>query len=93
MTNGTDFRHGELVEMAADRVRFDAPLGPLNGQADRADLTFSATPSEDRTVASLEYIVEGETVGRYADAVHGVMQAAWDRYLRHAQDVASIAAP
>ena len=82
MADGTDFRHGSVVAIDPDRVRFDAPLGPLNGRATRADLTFSAGPDNRGTLAAVEFAVEGPGVGAFADAVHGVMQQAWTRYVR-----------
>lgn len=82
MADGTDFRHGSVASIDPDRVRFDAPLGPLNGKATRADLTFSAGPENRGTLAAMEFVVEGPGVGAYADPVHGVMQQAWARYVR-----------
>jgi hypothetical protein len=82
MRDGTNFRHGSLVSIEPDRVRFDAPLGPLNGKATRADLIFSAGPENRGTLAAMEFVVEGPGVGAFADAVHGVMQQGWTRYVR-----------
>jgi hypothetical protein len=82
MADGTDFRHGSVVSIDPDQVRFDAPLGPLNGKATRADLIFSAGPENRGTLAAMEFVVEGPGVGAFSDAVHGVMQQAWTRYVR-----------
>lgn len=82
LADGSDFRHGELVSIGLDRVRFNAPLGPLNGTATRADLTFTAGPENRGTLAAMEFVVEGPGVGAFADGVHGVMQQAWTRYVR-----------
>lgn len=82
LADGTSFRHAEVVSITATDVRLNAPLGPLNGKATRADLTFSAGPENRGSLASMAFAVEGPGVGAYADAVHGVMQQAWTRYIR-----------
>ena len=41
LADGTQFEHTRVVSVAADRLVFDAPFGPLKGRATRAVLTVS----------------------------------------------------
>lgn len=93
LADGTVFRHGEVVSMTSDRVVFDAPLGPLNGKATRANLTFSAGPENRGVLAAMEFVVEGPGVGAFADAVHGVMRQGWNRYVRFIEYGEPVAQP
>lgn len=82
MADESTFRHATVSAVERRRVAMDAPLGPLNGKATRAELTFSAGPENRGTLAAMDFVVEGPGVGALADAVHGVMQQGWNRYVR-----------
>lgn len=83
MADGAEFRHAEIVSITPDRVLMNAPLGPLNGKATRAELTFSSTPGNRGRLVTIEFVVEGPGLGTFADPVHGVMNGAFDRYVHH----------
>ena len=62
---------------------FDAPLGPLNGKATKADLTFHIADGDVRWLVSIDFVVEGPGLGAMADGVNGVMEQAFGRYVHH----------
>jgi uncharacterized protein YndB with AHSA1/START domain len=82
MGDGSIFEHAVVTAVEPTRVALNAPLGPLNDKATRADLTFSAGPENRGVLAAMDFVVEGPGVGAFADAVHGVMQRGWTRYIR-----------
>lgn len=81
LPDGTVFEHARIREIEADRVVLDAPLGPLNGIASRAVLTF-ATAADG--AVTLRFEVEGEGVGAYAEPVEAVMAQAFGRMVAYA---------
>lgn len=86
LADGTTFEHGRVTALDDDQLRLSAPLGPLNGKATRADLTFSwaehAVPGGgDRTRVIVSFVVEGPGLGAFADPVDRVMQGQFDRLL------------
>lgn len=83
MADGTEFRHAEVVSIAPDRVVMNAPLGPLNGKATKAELTFSSAPENGGRLVTMEFVVEGPGLGAFADPVDGVMDGAFDRFVHH----------
>ncbi len=92
LPNGTDFRHGTVVAVETDRLAFNAPFGPLNGKATRADLTVT-WPGENRGwMVTWVMAVEGPGLGAYADGVDAVMGAGFNRfthYLEYGEAAAS----
>jgi hypothetical protein len=82
MTDGTTFEHARVVSITEEEVVMNAPLGPLNGKATRADLTFDAGPENMGALVTMEFVVEGPGVGAFAEPVHTVMQQGWTRYIR-----------
>ena len=87
LTDGTTFEHGRVTAFDDDHLRLNAPLGPLNGKAMRADLTFSWPERAylgdgDETSVILSFVVEGPGLGAFADPVDRVMQGQFDRLLR-----------
>ena len=87
LTDGTTFEHGRVSAFDDDHLRLNAPLGPLNGKATRADLTFSwpehAFPGDgEETSVILSFVVEGPGLGAFADPVDRVMRGQFDRLLR-----------
>lgn len=82
LADGTMFEHARIVSISEEEVVLNAPLGPLNGKATRADLSFDAGPENMGALVTMEFVVEGPGVGAFADPVHGVMQQAWTRYIR-----------
>lgn len=96
LADGTAFRHGEVVSITEDTVVFKAPLGPLNGKATRADLTFHIDGPGPGWRVSVDFVVEGTGLGAMADPVNGVMEQAFGRFahhLRHGETGSSSAAP
>jgi len=62
-----------------------APLGPLHGKATRADLVFSTRPERRGWRVAVDFAVEGPGVGAMADGVNAVMDAGFDRFIRHVE--------
>ncbi|WP_428151547.1 hypothetical protein [Brevundimonas sp.] len=83
LADGTGFRHATVVSSADDTVVFNAPLGPLNGKATRADLTFHIGGPGPGWLVSVDFVVEGPDLGAMADGVNGVMEQAFGRYVHH----------
>lgn len=83
LPNGTDFRHATVLAIEPDHLTFNAPFGPLNGKATRADFTVTwPEPNRGWTVTWL-MVIEGPGLGAYADAVDGVMGAGFARFTRY----------
>ncbi len=80
MPDGSDFDHGRTVSVAADRILFHAPFGPLRGRATRADLTMTWAEAASGRVLTWTFEVEGPGVGAMAEAVDGVMDAGFRRW-------------
>ncbi len=83
LADGTAFRHAEVVSITPDTVVFDAPLGPLNGKATKADMTFHIADANADWRVSIDFAVEGPGLGAMADGVNGVMEQAFGRYVHH----------
>lgn len=75
---GGGVKHAEVVLAwpAQRMLRLDAPFGPLQDTAGLAILTMTWKEAEGGGARTLNwtYRVEGTGVGRFAEAVHGVMQ-------------------
>lgn len=87
LADGTTFEHGRITAFDDDHLGLNAPLGPLNGKATRADLTFSwperPVPGDgDETSVIMSFVVEGPGLGAFADPVDRVMQGQFDRLIR-----------
>ncbi|HEV7229618.1 hypothetical protein [Brevundimonas sp.] len=82
MPDGTAFDHGRTVSVAADRIKFSAPFGPLRGKATTADLIVTWPGANRGWDVTWTMVVEGPGVGAMADAVHGVMEAGFQRWVR-----------
>jgi hypothetical protein len=82
LADGSIFEHGRVVSLTPQReVRLDAPLGPLKGKTARAELAFSWEPAERGTVVlTMTFVVEGQGVGSFADAVDQVMADQFQRW-------------
>ena len=83
MADGAEFQHAHVVSITDDTVVFNAPLGPLNGKATKADLTFHIGGDGPGWVVSVDFVVEGAGVGAMADGVNGVMGQAFGRFVHH----------
>lgn len=83
LADGTTFHHGEVVSITGDTVVFNAPLGPLNGKASRANLTFHVGGPGPGRLVSVDFVVEGPGLGAVADPVNGVMDQAFGRFVHH----------
>lgn len=81
LADGTVFEHARIVSISDEAVVMNAPLGPLNGRATQADLTWSVGPETPQARVSLEFVVAGPGVGALADPVHAVMQQGFGRYI------------
>lgn len=82
LADGTPFRHGTITGITADRVAMNAALGPLHGKATRADLTFGSEPENRGRRVIVDFVVEGPGLGALAEPVDGVMDQAFDRWIR-----------
>jgi hypothetical protein len=82
LPDGATFEHGHVRTLDDDRLRLDAPLGPLKGKATRADLTFSWPETRQGTALTMTFVVEGPGLGALADAVDGVMSGQFARLAR-----------
>ena len=82
LADGSIFEHGRVVSVTRQsEVRLEAPLGPLNGKASKAELTFSWEPAAGGTVIlTLTFTVEGEGLGAFAGPVDQVMTDQFRRW-------------
>ena len=85
LADGTEFRHAAVVSITDDTVVFNAPLGPLNGKATKADMIFHIANANAGWLVSIDFVVEGAGLGAMADGVNGVMEQAFGRYVHHLQ--------
>lgn len=76
LADGTDFDHGRTVSVAADRIVFHAPFGPMRGKATRAELVVTWPGG----IPTWTMTVEGPGIGSLADPVDGVMGAGYQRW-------------
>jgi hypothetical protein len=83
MPDGTDFDHGRTVSVAADRMLFAAPFGPLRGKTTRSDLEMTWAEVNGGRELVWVMTVEGAGVGAMADAVDFVMGAGFQRWIKH----------
>lgn len=74
---------GRTVEVADDRVTFNAPFGPLRGKATRAELTVTWPEVDGGHAPTWVLIVEGQGLGAMAEGVAGVIGAAHARWLSY----------
>lgn len=82
LPDGTEFDHGRTLVVAADRIVFDAPFGPLRGKATKAELTATWPGVNMGWEPTWIFVVEGPGVGVLADGVDAVMDAAYHRWMR-----------
>lgn len=82
LADGSTFEHGRVIAVIQQReVRLAAPLGPLNGKASKADLTFGWSPdARGGVMLTLTFEVEGEGLGAFADPVDQVMMDQFQRW-------------
>ena len=85
LADGTQFHHAEVVSITDDTVVFNAPLGPLNGKATKAEMTFHIGGEGETAgwLVSIDFVVEGPGLGAMADGVNGVMEQAFGRFVHH----------
>lgn len=83
LADGTDFRHATVLAIEPDRLAFNAPFGPLNGKATRADFTVAWPGDNKGWMVTWVMVIEGPGLGAYADAVDGVMGAGFGRFTRY----------
>lgn len=83
LEDGTDFDHGRTVSVAPDRIVFEAPFGPLRGKTTKAELAVTWPGVNRGWEPTWTFTVEGPGVGAMADAVDGVMQAGYRRWLHY----------
>jgi hypothetical protein len=84
LPDGTTFEHGRVTLLDDDHLVLDAPLGPLKGRASKAELVFSWPDAGTTGVGvTMTFTVEGQGLGAMADAVDGVMQTQFLRYVRY----------
>jgi len=80
---GGGVKHAEVLLAWPERrmLRLDAPFGPLQDTASFAQLTMTWREAEGGGARNLvwTYKVEGTGTGRFADAVHGVMETQFKR--------------
>lgn len=82
LADGKIFEHGRVVLFDDDHLLLFAPLGPLNGRATKADLTFRWPETMRGTTLTMTFVVEGAGLGAFADAVDGVMGGQFARLSR-----------
>ncbi|MDP3802790.1 hypothetical protein [Brevundimonas sp.] len=83
LADGTDFDHGRTVSVAADRIVFEAPFGPLRGKATRAELSVTWPAANRGWTPTWTFVVEGPGIGAMADGVDAVMDAGYQRWLHY----------
>ena len=83
LADGTEFHHANIVSITDYTVVFNAPLGPLNGKATKADMTFHIGGDGPGWLVSVDFVVEGPGLGAMADGVNGVMEQAFGRFVHH----------
>lgn len=83
LADGSVFRHAVVVAVEPRRVAMNAALGPLHDRATRSDLTWTIGSENRGWLVAMEFVVEGPGVGAMADAVDGVMQGAWNRFVHY----------
>ena len=77
------FDHGRTVSVAADRIVFDAPFGPLRGKATKAELTVTWPEANGAREPTWVFVVEGPGQGAMADAVDRVMRTGFQRWMHY----------
>lgn len=84
LADGRTFEHAKVRSVSPNEIVFDAPLGPLNGKATRAELTVRWIATERGLTPMWSFEVEGPGVGAMAEGVNAVMDAGfkpWVAYL------------
>lgn len=89
LADGSTFEHGRVIAVTQQReVRLAAPLGPLNGKASKAELTFGWAPdARGGVMLTLTFEVEGAGLGAFADPVDQVMTDQFQRWVAWAPRV------
>ncbi len=82
MPDAEPFRHGTTREVAAGHLLFDAPFGPLNGKATKADLRVEWPAASRGHEITWTMTIEGPGLGALAGPVDGVMGAGFGRFVR-----------
>ena len=77
------FDHGRTVSVAADRIVFDAPFGPLRGKATKAELIVTWPGAGRGWTPTWTFVVEGPGLGVMADGVDRVMATGFRRWMHH----------
>ena len=86
MPDGTTFQHGRVTSLFPERsIGLHAPLGPLKDLATRAALVFSWSELSGGPALAMVFLVQGEGVGAYADAVDHVMGVQFSRWAAYLQ--------
>ena len=81
LADGADFDHGRTVSVTPGEILFHAPFGPLRAMATRADLTVAWSLVGREMEPSWTFVVEGPGVGAMAEAVDGVMEGGFRRWI------------
>jgi len=80
LADGTTFEHGRVVQAdPATGVLLEAPLGPLKGKTTMARWSIGWSPADRGWTVVMTYVVRGDGVGVFADAVDGVMGQQYGR--------------
>ncbi len=83
LEDGSLFQHAVVTAVEPRRVAMNAALGPLHDKATKAELTWTIGPKNQGYLVAMDFVVEGPGVGAFADGVNGVMDQAWDRFVRY----------
>ena len=84
LDDGSVFEHGRVQAWdAGTGVLLHAALGPLNGKTTQADWSIGWTGGQPGVRVVMTYVVRGDGLEAYADAVDGVMQTQFDRMIRY----------
>ena len=86
LADGTLFEHGRVTALdPATGAQLDAPLGPLKGKANRAQLSIAWVPAVRGLSLVMTYEVQGAGLGALAGPVDGVMGDQFARYARYVE--------
>lgn len=84
LDDGTTFEHGRVREWDAETgALLHAALGPLHGKTTQADWSIGWTGGQPGVRVVMTYVVRGDGLGAFADAVDGVMQTQFYRMIRY----------
>jgi hypothetical protein len=80
--------HGRVIMALSDQIlRLDAPLGPLQGRALKAILTFSLKPVGAGTELKMSYVVNGASLSNLSASASGVDEVLGEQLRRFASYV------